>query len=96
MTKTMELYILLKDKLGEQETKALIEAFDEVTEQAKKEVATKADIAALKSELKSDILLVETRLEAKIKLYFMLLALLFLMTNPKAIELLSKLLGMVK
>ena len=96
MTRTIELYTLLKDKLGEQETKALIEAIDEVTEQAKKEAATKADIAALKSELKSDILLLETRLEAKIRLYFILLALLFLITNPKAIDLLSKLMGLVK
>jgi ribosomal protein L9 len=92
----MELYRLLKDKLGEQETKALIEAFEEVTEQAKKEVATKADISALKSELKSDILLVETRLEAKIRLYFIILALLFLITNPKAMDLLSKLIGLAK
>ncbi|WP_420265955.1 hypothetical protein [Candidatus Magnetominusculus dajiuhuensis] len=55
MTKTMELYILLKDKLGEQETKALIEAFDEVSEQAKREAATKADLENMKSALELKI-----------------------------------------
>lgn len=80
MTKTMELYKLLKDKLSEQEKKALVEAFEEISEQAKKEVATKADL-----------LLVETRLEAKIRLYFIILAILFLITNPKVIDMLSKL-----
>ncbi|MCG6552317.1 MAG: hypothetical protein L7F77_08315 [Candidatus Magnetominusculus sp. LBB02] len=85
MTKTMGLYRLLKDKLGDQETKALVEAFEEVAEQAKKEVATKADL-----------LLVETRLEVKLRLYFIILAILFLITNPKAIDMLSKLLGLVK
>ncbi|MBF0555759.1 MAG: hypothetical protein HQK96_14615 [Nitrospirae bacterium] len=85
MTKTMELYRLLKDKIGEQETKALIEAIEEVTEQTKKEVATKADL-----------LLLETRLESKMRMYFLILAFLYLLTNPKAIDLLSKLLGLVK
>ncbi|MBF0555942.1 MAG: hypothetical protein HQK96_15565 [Nitrospirae bacterium] len=55
MTKTMELYILLKDKLGEQETKALIEAFDEVSEQAKREAATKSDLENVKSVLELKI-----------------------------------------
>ncbi|MEO5360657.1 MAG: hypothetical protein H7843_09430 [Nitrospirota bacterium] len=81
MTKAIELYWLLKDKLGEQETKALIEAIDEVTEQAKIEVATKADLLLL---------------EAKMRMYFIILAFLFLLTNPKAIDLLYKLLGLVK
>ncbi|MBF0457486.1 MAG: hypothetical protein HQK99_06285 [Nitrospirae bacterium] len=96
MTRTIELCTLLRDKLGDNETKALIEAIDEATEQAKKEAATKADIAALKSELKSDMLLIEARLDAKIRLYFIILAFLYLLTNPKAIDLLSKLLGLVK
>ncbi|WP_420263844.1 hypothetical protein [Candidatus Magnetominusculus dajiuhuensis] len=81
MTRAIELYRLLKDKLGEQETKALIEAIDESTEQAKKEVATKADLLLL---------------EAKMRMYFIILAFLYLLTNPKAIDLLSKLLGLVK
>lgn len=103
MTRTIELYTLLKDKLGDKETKALIEAIDESTEQATKEAATqadiaalKSDIAALKSELKSDMLLIEARLDARIRLYFIVLAFLYLLTNPKAIDLLSKLLGLVK
>ncbi|MBF0538634.1 MAG: hypothetical protein HQL03_10325 [Nitrospirae bacterium] len=41
MPKTIELYNLLKDKLGEEATVAVIDAFDEVTERAKNEVVTK-------------------------------------------------------
>ncbi|MCG6552875.1 MAG: hypothetical protein L7F77_11140 [Candidatus Magnetominusculus sp. LBB02] len=63
MTKTMELYILLKDKLGEQETKALIEAFDEVSNQAKREAATKADLEILKSELELKIEMVRAEID---------------------------------
>ncbi|MBF0517449.1 MAG: hypothetical protein HQK97_10105 [Nitrospirae bacterium] len=44
MTKTMELDIMLKDKLGEQETRALIEAFDEASEQAKESSINKCYI----------------------------------------------------
>ncbi|MCG6553641.1 MAG: hypothetical protein L7F77_15055 [Candidatus Magnetominusculus sp. LBB02] len=72
---------MLKDKLGEQETKALIEAIDESAEQAKKEVAAKADFLPL---------------EAKMRIYFIILVFLFLLTNLKAIDLLSKPLGLVK
>ncbi len=95
---------------SEEQAKGLSEAL-KVTQIANVEgLATKVDIAAVKADIenlrlatksdiagvKSDIVLVETRLEGKLKLYFMLLALLFLLTNPKAIELLSKLLGLVK
>ncbi|MBF0457531.1 MAG: hypothetical protein HQK99_06510 [Nitrospirae bacterium] len=45
---------------------------------------------------KADLLLLETKLDAKIRLYFIILAFLVLLTNPKAIDLLSKLIGIVK
>lgn len=54
---------MLKDKLGEQETKALIEAFDEVSNQAKREAATKADLEILKSELELKIEMVRAEID---------------------------------
>jgi hypothetical protein len=83
-----------------------LELKDELT----KELATKADINLVKADLKlvevglraeikdvrSEILLVETRLEAKMRLYFVVLLSVILITNPKALELIAKLLGIVK
>jgi hypothetical protein len=93
----------LREKLGDEASEAFVDIINKVGGESKKELATKADIAALKSELKSDIfslksdiLLIETRLDAKIRLYFIILAFLVLLTNPKAIDLLSKLIGIVK
>ncbi|MBF0342809.1 MAG: hypothetical protein HQL06_01130 [Nitrospirae bacterium] len=59
MSKTIESYNLLKDKLGEEATKAVIDTFDEVSENAKKEAATKADLQVLKTEI-------EARFDAKL------------------------------
>ncbi|MBF0536887.1 MAG: hypothetical protein HQL03_01395 [Nitrospirae bacterium] len=53
MSKTIELYNLLKDKLGEEATRVLIDTFDAVTEKAKAEAATKADLQILKTELEA-------------------------------------------
>ncbi|MBF0458678.1 MAG: hypothetical protein HQK99_12385 [Nitrospirae bacterium] len=101
---TLKAFEALKSSgFTEEQAKGLSEAL-KVTQVANIEgLATKADVAALKTDIenlrvatKAELLLVETRLEGKIKLYFMLLALLFLLTNPKAIDLLSKLLGIVK
>ena len=51
--------MLLKDKIGDKETKALIEAIDEVAEHTKKDAATKEDIykreARLEVKIKSSI-----------------------------------------
>ncbi|MBF0343884.1 MAG: hypothetical protein HQL06_06595 [Nitrospirae bacterium] len=41
MSKTIELYNKLKDRIGEEGTVAIIEAFDEVVEGAKSEAVTK-------------------------------------------------------
>ncbi|MBF0319309.1 MAG: hypothetical protein HQL01_05850 [Nitrospirae bacterium] len=82
----------LREKLGDEASEAFVDIINKVDGESKKELATKADIAALKS----DILLLETRLDSKIRLYFIILAFLFLITNHKAIDLLSKLIGMVK
>ena len=59
IVKTLELYNALKDKLGEDGTRVIIEAFDEVAEKGHSGLATKEDILSLKVEIeksKSELL----------------------------------------
>ncbi|MBF0317617.1 MAG: hypothetical protein HQL04_05520 [Nitrospirae bacterium] len=55
MSKTIELYNLLKDKIGEDATRVLIDTFDEVSEKAKSEAATKADLQILRIEIEAKL-----------------------------------------
>jgi hypothetical protein len=74
-TKTLELYSLLRDKLGDHETKTLIEAFEEVSERVKKEAATKADLELVETRLTGE----SVRLE--MKWYFPILLFVILFTK---------------
>ncbi|WP_040334136.1 hypothetical protein [Candidatus Magnetobacterium casense] len=67
MSKTIELYNLLKDKIGEEATSVLINAFDEGTEKAKTEAATKADLQVLKADTKADVQVLRTELKTDIQ-----------------------------
>ncbi|MBF0567033.1 MAG: hypothetical protein HQK89_17545 [Nitrospirae bacterium] len=69
---------------------------NKVDSESKKELATKSDLVNLKTELKADLQLLEIKLESKLRLYFLILAFLIILTNPKALDLLGKLLGLVK
>ena len=65
-----ELYERLKPKLGEEETRALLERFDrferELPERVRREAATKADLQELRAATQADLL----RLEATTKVDF--------------------------
>jgi hypothetical protein len=58
---------------------------DEILEAMRKEFATKADLQLL-----------EQRLEDKLKLYFVVLLFVIILANPRAIDLIERLLGFVK
>ena len=59
MATTIELDTLLKDKLGDAETKALVETIQENPRKAKeellKEFATKADLLLLEERMKGEL-----------------------------------------
>ncbi len=55
MAKTLELYNALKDKIGEEGTRVVIEAFDEVVDKGHGSLATKEDILKVESKLDSKI-----------------------------------------
>ncbi|MBF0537397.1 MAG: DUF1640 domain-containing protein [Nitrospirae bacterium] len=63
MSKRIELYNLLKGKIGEEGTIAIIDAIDEVAERAKSEMATKADLMALEGSLKADLIILESKIK---------------------------------
>ncbi|MEO5357851.1 MAG: hypothetical protein H7844_11195 [Nitrospirae bacterium YQR-1] len=85
MSKTIELYMMLKDKLGEAETKALVETIEDVSKESK--VEYKDDLKVIRSDMVT---------KSEMKLYFLILAFLIVLSNPRALDLIIKLLGIVK
>ncbi len=71
----------LRDKLGDEATEAFEEVTEEVEKDAHKELATKADLKEL---------------EGKLKLYFLILLFVIILVSPNAVNLISKLFGIVK
>jgi hypothetical protein len=69
-----------------------LELKDELT----KELATKADLNLVEVRLNAKIDLVKTELNAKITLYFVILLCAIFLSNPSAINLISKILGLAK
>lgn len=102
----VEVYELLKPKVGEQEAKSLLRFIEDrtihlVREEIAKGLATKADITELKediADLKKDIIRLEKEiLTAKwqTRVYLVAIGALILLTNPKVLDLLGKLVGLV-
>jgi hypothetical protein len=110
MTKTIELYNILRDKIGDEGSMAIVEALEDVSEKVKAEAATKADLELLETKLTNEITFVRGEIKSvrdelkndiksvrsDIKFYFIVLLFVMLLTNPKAIDLLAKLLGILK
>jgi len=99
----VELYEQLKPRLGEDETKALIEYVDG---KIRGEVATKEDLRLLKEE----VLLIKADLEKqiqglraefkeeiwKLRILVIVVLILQIVLNPKVVELIGRILGVVK
>jgi len=95
-TLTLKLYDRLKEKLGAEDATLLIEFIDV---KVRGEVATKEDIAKLDKRITDEVAKLDKRitdLEWKLKLYFILLAVLIIFTNPNALDLLGRVLGLIK
>ena len=76
----------------EMQAEAMSDAFKEAQQASFGELATKADLLQVKTELEGKINL----LSAQMKLYFIVLLSVIFITNPKALELIAKILGIVK
>jgi hypothetical protein len=97
---------VMENKANDLALQKKLELKDELT----KELATKADLKLVEVGLRAEIQQVETRLEGKIdlvrseikvyhaqtRLYFVVLICVIIISNPTSIELIAKLLGIVK
>lgn len=73
MTRTIELYSALRDKLGDAETRLLIDAIEESNDISTAGLVTKEDLAKAAGMLKEDMLKLEIKLSERIQLnYFTL------------------------
>ncbi|MEO5358506.1 MAG: hypothetical protein H7844_14595 [Nitrospirae bacterium YQR-1] len=114
MATTIDLYTILRDRLGEDGSRAIVEALEDAKKESKTEYKDYLHAIILDMTTKADLRTDVTRLEAKIekfdtemkgefknirlemKLYFLVLAFLIILSNPRALDLISKLLGIVK
>jgi len=92
MVRTIELYDMLKSKLGEKESKLLIEAIADIAEKAKTEAATKADLEIEITKVNAKI----DKLGMEFRIYFLILLFVIILTNPSALELIGKIFGIAK
>lgn len=92
-TITFEVYKILEKKFGEAEATEIVKAIDtaasemalqkklEVRDELVKELASKSDLAAT---------------EARLKVYFVVTIAIILLTNSKAMDMIGKMLGLMK
>lgn len=92
MARTIELYDMLKGKLGEKESKLLIEVIEDITEKAKTEAATKADLEVEITKVNAKI----DKLGMEFRVYFLILLFVIILTNHGALELIGKIFGIAK
>ena len=100
----IEVYEILEDKLGREQAHAITKALEnagasialqkkaEIRDELSKELASKADLMVTKAELREVI----SRLDNKVKLYFVITIAVIIITNPRALDMIGKLLGLVK
>lgn len=103
-TVTFEVYKILEKRLGETEATEIVKAIDaaasdialqkklEVRDELVKELASKSDLAATEARLEQKI----DRIDNKMKLYFVITIAIILLTNSKAMDIIGKLLGLIK
>ncbi|MBF0337677.1 MAG: hypothetical protein HQL05_07560 [Nitrospirae bacterium] len=104
VTLPLEVYEALEKSMGSDDAKRVVKAFeatisditeykwktskDELLTEMEKRFATKADLLLLKADI--------ALLEAKMKLYFLILIFVIILTNSKALDLLYKFLGIMR
>ena len=104
----VEIFEILEDKLGREQAHEIVKAMEyaagdiarqkkaELREDLTKELAGKADLLAVKAELQGEIKLLRSDLQSSIKIYFIITIAVIVLTNPRALDLVSRLLGIVK
>jgi hypothetical protein len=97
----IKVYEILEDKLGKKEARELVHeieiSVDAIATQKKVEIRDELSKELLtKAEFQSEIKALRIELESKMRLYFLILLFAIIILNPRAIDLIAKLLGIIK
>ena len=100
----IEVYEILEDKLGREQAHAITKALEnagasialqkkaEIRDELSRELASKSDLLATKSELREEI----SKLRNEMRLFFVITIAIIIISNPRALDLIAKILGVVK
>lgn len=107
-TLPIKIYEMLEAKLGKEDARELVNAIEEATkslakeskrevkDELKEELVTKgefhAELKVLRTEFHSEL----KAIRSEFRMYFIILVCLIILLNPRAIDLIAKLLGVVK
>jgi hypothetical protein len=97
----IKIYEILEDKLGREEAKNIVReietAVDSIAREKKVEVKDELGKELLtRNEFFAEMKALRTELESKMQLYFLILLFAMFILNPHAIDLIAKILGVVK
>jgi hypothetical protein len=68
----------------------------ELKDELSKELASKADLALVKTELQSEVKLVKSELKSEMRLYFVILLSVMIILNKDSLTFIAQLLGLLK
>lgn len=91
--------VRIEEKAVEHSFARKAEIKDELKKELRDELATKADLADVRAELKTDIANVRVEivgLRSKMNLHLMVVVFAIIITNPQALQLLGRMLGLLK
>ncbi|MBI4691401.1 MAG: hypothetical protein HY754_14215 [Nitrospirae bacterium] len=108
----IKVYEILEDKLGKEQARELVSEIEktadaiakektlEIKDDLRKELVTRdifeTRMSLLEAKFETRISLLESKLEYKMRLYFLILLFVIIILNPRAIDLIAKLLGIIK
>jgi hypothetical protein len=100
-TLPIKIYEMLEAKLGKEEAKEVVNALEEVSRSLAHEnkVAIKDELGKellTRNEFFAEIRALKSELESKMRLYFLILLFAMFILNTRAIDLIAKLLGVIK
>jgi hypothetical protein len=93
----IRIYEILQDRLGRDEAKEIEATVDAITRE--KKIEAKDELGkelVTRAYFEERIAHLETKLESKLRLYFLILLFAMFILNPNAIDLIAKLLGVIK
>ncbi|MBI4689004.1 MAG: hypothetical protein HY754_01830 [Nitrospirae bacterium] len=97
----IKVYEILEDKLGKEQARELVSEIEKTADAIAKEKTLEIKDQLCKELVTRDLFetrmsLLEAKLEYKMRLYFLILLFAIIILNPRAIDLIAKLLGIIK